>query len=203
MFSSFFYTISIFSDQLKPKITFLIAEREYFTEQSLPAFAKEYLLHNHRIFFCEADKEGNGRHILKNADEIKDADLLFVSVRRRTFTEITMNSIRNHIIEGKPVAAIRTASHPFQLRKEVLPTGHQEWTEWDREVIGGNYNGHLGKGLMCKIYPILKNGRHEILDNIRLPFLTPATLYRNSPLPKTSLALLKGVVNGHPQEPVG
>ena len=90
---------------------------------------------------------------------------------------------------------------PFN-RKETLPSGHEEWTNWDQEIIGGNYNGHLGKGLTCQIYQTSKVLSHEILDEVKLPFSTPATLYRNSPLPKSSIALLTGEVNGHPPEPV-
>jgi type 1 glutamine amidotransferase len=113
-----------------------------------------------------------------------------------------MNMIRLHIKKGKPVIGIRTASHAFQLRKETLPVGHQEWTNWDHEIIGGNYNGHLGKGLTCQIYQTSKVLNHEILHKVKLPFPTPATLYRNSPLPKSSTALLTGEVKGHPPEPV-
>ena len=191
-----------YSQEKKPKVTFLIAEREYMTEVTLPVFAKSHLIDNFRIAYCLADKEGDTRHTLKNSKHIDDADLLFVSVRRRAFTVDIMNRIRKHINEGKPVAGIRTASHAFQLRKEALPAGHAEWTKWDGEVIGGNYSGHLGKGLVCNIQSTSGEVNHEILNKVKLPFSSPATLYRNTPLPKTSVALLKGVVDGHPSEPV-
>lgn len=200
-FSSFLYLTS-YSKELKPKITFLIAEREYITEETLPVFANAHLIYDYRIAYCLADKEGDNRHTLKNSKHIDDADLLFISVRRRAFTIDIMNRIRKLVNNGKPVAGIRTASHAFQLRKEALPVGHQEWTKWDHEVIGGNYNGHLGKGLFCNVKSAAGALNHEILNKVKLPFSTPATLYRNSPLPKTSVALLEGVVDGHPPEPV-
>ena len=201
-FSSVFLYLTSYSTDLKPKITFLIAEREYLTEETLPVFAKAHLIDDYHIAYCFADKAGDSRHTLKNSKHIDDADLLFVSVRRRAFTIDIMNRIRKLVNNGKPVAGIRTASHAFQLRKEALPVGHQEWTKWDHEVIGGNYNGHLGKGLFCNIKLASGALNHEILNKVKLPFTTPATLYRNSPLPKTSVALLKGVVDGHPPEPV-
>ena len=80
-----FPTLVIFSNDQKPKVTFLIAEREYLTEETLPRFAKSHLDGNYHIQYCEADKEGNGRHILRNTQEITGADLLFISVRRRAF----------------------------------------------------------------------------------------------------------------------
>jgi len=188
--------------ETKKKITFLIAEREYQTDSSIPKFIDKHLLGHYSIFICDADNEGTKRHHLNNSNFINETDLLFVSVRRRAFTHKVMNSIRNHIDEAKPVLGIRTASHAFELRKESLPKDHQEWTSWDREVIGGNYNGHLGKGLTCSITPHLKTKEHIILDGVNLPFSTPATLYRNSPLPNHSLPLLIGSVKGHPSEPV-
>ena len=197
-----FPALVVYSNDQKPKIAFLIAEREYGTEETLPRFAKSHLDEDYHIQYCQADKEGNGRHILRNSQEIKEADLLFISVRRRAFDQNVMNMVRQHIKGGKPVIGIRTASHAFQLMKETLPVGHQEWTNWDHEIIGGNYNGHLGKGLTCQIYQTSKVLNHEILDEVKLPFPTPATLYRNSPLPKSSTALLTGEVKGHPPEPV-
>ena len=197
-----FPALVVYSNDQKPKITFLIAEREYGTEETLPRFAKSHLDEDYHIQYCQADKEGNGRHILRNSHEIKGADLIYISVRRRAFDKNVMNMVRQHIKKGKPVIGIRTASHAFQLRKETLPVGHEEWTNWDHEIIGGNYQGHLGKGLLCKIEEtsILKN--QGILNQVRLPFTSTASLYRNSPLPVGSIPLLVGSVNGYPQEPV-
>lgn len=197
-----FFIFSFASGSTQKNITFLIAEREYKTEKTLPKFAEEFLSEDFSVKFCKAPSEGNQRNHIANSSAIPKADLLFISVRRRAFKEATMELIRSHIVKGKPIIGIRTASHAFQLRKEKLPIGHQEWPEWDREVIGGNYNGHLGKGLICSINPYLKTKEHLILDGVTLPFSTPATLYRNSPLPNRSLPLLIGSVKDHPSEPV-
>ena len=186
----------------KQNITFLIAEREYHTERTLPKFAQSFLSKKYRIAFCEAEKEGDGRHLLKNASAIEEADLLFLSVRRRAFSKRVMLNIKKHVGDGKPILGIRTSSHAFDLRKESLPSGHQEWKDWDREVIGGNYDGHLGKGLNCTVMGISSLNSHQILNKVELPFSTPATLYRNSPLPKPSIPLLIGTVDGFPAEPV-
>jgi len=117
----------------KPKISFLIAEREYQTIISIPEFAESKLAKDYRLAFCHAENEGNQRHILNNSEEIANADLLFVSIRRRAFSKETMHAISKHISSGKSVIGIRTASHAFQLRKEKLLDGHQEWPEWDSE----------------------------------------------------------------------
>jgi len=186
----------------KPTIVFLIAEREYQTDKTLPVFAKENLGKKFQVHYCRADDNGPGRHTLKNAEVITSADLLFVSVRRRAFTSKTMVLIRKHVADGKPVLGIRTASHAFALRKETLPEGHETWNDWDRKIIGGNYNGHHGGGKPCRIDRFPSGPEHPISKGVKLPFDTPASLYRNSPLPKKSSPLLRGTIEGFPSEPV-
>ena len=197
-----FFLNSITSGSVQKNISFLIAEREYRTEKTLPKFAEKFLSENFTIQICNAPSEGNQRNHLSNSSVITNADLLFISVRRRAFQEKTMNLIRSHIVKGKPIIGIRTASHAFQLRKEKLPMGHKEWPSWDREIIGGNYNGHYGKELICTVQKATNSMQHPILKRVKLPFITPACLYRNSPLPNTSTALLLGLIKGSPPEPV-
>ena len=199
LFVSFYF--NVFASSQK-NITFLIAEREYKTEETLPKFAEEFLSENFSIQFCKAPSEGTRRNHITNSSAIPKTDLLFISVRRRAFREETMEQIRSHIAKGKPIIGIRTASHAFQLRKEKLPIGHQEWPEWDREIIGGNYDGHYGKELICTVQLGINSRHHPILEKIKLPFITPASLYRNSPLPEVSTALLIGSVKGFSPEPV-
>lgn len=186
----------------KKTITFIIAEREYKTEQSVPAFAHKNLSQEFILYFSQAPKEGTNRNILKNSSKIENSDLLFISVRRRAFKERTMNLIRNHVSLGKPIIGIRTTSHAFDLKNSPVPKGHQVWTEWDKKVIGGNYNGHYGKGKICSIEHFSKPVPHPILQDVKLPFTTPATLYKNSPLPKSSTVLLQGRIKDSPSEPV-
>ena len=198
LFVSFYF--NVFASSQK-NITFLIAEREYKTEKTLPKFSEEFLSENFFIQFCKAPSEGNQRNHIANSSAIAKADLLFISVRRRAFKEETMELIRSHIAKGKPIIGIRTASHAFQLRKEKVPSGHQEWPEWDGEIMGGNYNGHYGKELICTIQYATNSRHHPLLEKIT-PFSTPASLYRNSPLPNASTPLLLGSVKGFPPEPV-
>ena len=186
----------------KKTITFIIAEREYKTEKSVPAFAHKNLSQEFILYFSQAPKEGTNRNILKNSSKIENSDLLFISVRRRAFKERTMNLIRNHVSLGKPIIAIRTTSHAFDLKNSPVPKGHQVWTEWDKKVIGGNYNGHYGKGKICSIEHFSKPVPHPILQDVKLPFTTPATLYKNSPLPKSSTVLLQGRIKDSPSEQV-
>jgi type 1 glutamine amidotransferase len=205
IFLILFFKISlclISSANQKKNIIFILAEREYQTEQTLPKFAKQYLTKQFVVKFCHAPQEGPQRNLLSNPSFIAKAHLLVVSVRRRAFKEETMNLIREHVSSAKPIIGLRTSSHAFDLKKSPLPNGHQMWTEWDNEIMGGNYNGHHGKNLICTVqkYPNLVS--HPIISGIKFPFETPASLYRNSPLPQKSIPLLSGKVKGFPAEPI-
>ena len=186
----------------KSKVVFVIAEREYQTEKTLPEFAASYLSKYFKVKFCTAPREGLDRHQLKNPTAINQADLLILSVRRRAFSDQIMQSIRSHIAHGKPILGLRTASHAFQLRNDSPLEGHQDWPEWDQEVIGGNYQGHHGNDKSCLVRQIPTAGHLSFLKQVKLPFRTPASLYRNSPLPINSVPILEGVISGFPSEPV-
>lgn len=200
---SFCSIFPLFASAISKKvITFIIAEREYSTEKSIPQFAKKNLDPQFNLEYCKAPKEGERRNFLSNVSAISTADLLFVSVRRRGFREKTMKLIRKHISLGKPIIALRTSSHAFDLKKSPVPKGHQTWPRWDRDIIGGNYNGHHSKGITCNIERVPASVPSPLLKGVQLPFNTPGTLYKNSPLPPHSVAILTGSIAGFQEEPV-
>ena len=80
-----------------------------------------------------------------------------------------MGMIRKHVTDGKPVIGIRTASHAFALRKETPPDGHGTWDEWDKTIMGGNYDGHYGRGKPCRVDRFPSIPDHPILKNLKLP----------------------------------
>ena len=69
-FSSVFLFLTSYSKEANPKITFLIAEREYLTEETLPAFARSHLIEEFRIAYCLADKEGENQDTLSKIRNI-------------------------------------------------------------------------------------------------------------------------------------
>ena len=187
----------------KPTIVFLIAEREYQTEETLPVFAKEKLEAKYFTRYCTAEKEGSNRHVLKNAGAIESATFTFHQCSKTgLFGQDHGNDPQARVTDGKPVIGIRTASHAFALRKETPPDGHGTWDEWDKTIMGGNYDGHYGRGKPCRVDRFPSIPDHPILKNLKLPFETPASLYRNSPLPSESVPLLRGTIEGAPSEPL-
>ena len=82
---------SAVADAPKPHVVMLVAEREYQTDETLPAFAKQHL-DDYRSTFVFADPT-DANHLI-GIDAVKTADVLVVSVRRRTLTKDQLDIVR-------------------------------------------------------------------------------------------------------------
>ena len=118
----------------RPHAVFMIGEKNYGTAQSLPAFAKEFL-GDWKCTFVHADKKDPNH--FPGLEALADADLLVLSVRRRTPTKEQMALVRRHLSTGKPLVAIRTASHAFGAK--APDADHEAWDTFDVDVLGATY----------------------------------------------------------------
>lgn len=187
------------SAEAKPQtIVFVLAEREYKTAETVPAFYEKHLKPlGFAAKYVTAPPSGPERDNLKGLDTVlKDADLVFLSVRRRAPKAEQLKAIQKYIADGKPLVGIRTSSHPFDIRKGDSPKGHAQWKTFDPDVLGGSYNGHHGKQeTYWKIEEAAKD--HVILKGVSLESqLTGGSLYRSAPLGKSTTALATGTAEG-------
>ncbi|HEY0966975.1 MAG TPA: PVC-type heme-binding CxxCH protein [Opitutaceae bacterium] len=199
---SFGATVSVFAqaEPARKKLVMLIAEDEYETARTLPAFAAEHLQKDFNVVVLEG-AGGLDNTTFPRLNELDTADLLLISVRRRPLPPEQLAVIRRYVEAGKPVVGIRTASHPFSpAAGRTLPAGYAQWTTWDADVIGGNYSNHHGHG------PILKataaKAGHALLEGVQTPFESEAWLYRNTPLRDGTELVLSGTIPGQPAEPL-
>ena len=195
-----------FSKDNRPHVAIVMSEDEYKTNETLPAFARKYLGTDFRVslLFGRDDDLNN----VPGLEALDEADLLLVSVRRRTLPAAQLDRIRKFIAAGKPVVGIRTASHAFSLRNNAPPPdGHAAWTEFDREVLGGNYQNHLGqpKDDGPFVYARVKSSvDHPILTGLqKTEFKVGTSLYQNDPIAASATTLLMGRFDGvEKQHPV-
>ena len=189
-------------DAEQPHIVFLIAEREYQTEQTLPDFCKQYVRDGKSSFVYADPHEPNK---LIGSEAVDTADLLVVSVRRRTLPPQQLNRIRRYVESGKPVIGIRTASHAFCLRNKPPEDGFAAWPEFDSTVFGGNYTNHYKNSLVATIQRVNPSSpsAESLLSGIKeLPCASGGSLYCVSPLQEQAEVVLQGTVEGHGPEPV-
>lgn len=191
-----------FSQDTRPHIAIVVAEDEYETERTLTEFAASHLGQEFRVSFVFGSE--SERNDLPGLHLLRDADVLLLSVRRRTLPGDQMDVFRRWVAAGKPVIGIRTSSHAFAAgggRDVSEPLA--EWPEFDAQVFGGNYNGHHGNALQATIQAADGALSHPILEGVDVqPFTAGGSLYRTSPLADATQLLLAGSVPGHPSEPV-
>jgi|JI10StandDraft_1071094.scaffolds.fasta_scaffold79493_4 type 1 glutamine amidotransferase len=187
-----------------PHIVIMIGEEEYHTWETLPEFAgKELKAAPYRVTIIQADAEDKNQ-FPGFVEAMKDADLLLISVRRRTPPTAVVEAVRAHLAAGKPLVGIRTASHCFALRpKDPAPKeGLATWQEFDHEVLGGNYTNHYGKD-PATITLVAGAESHPIMDGVGVEGLIGhGGLYKNTPLQAGTTALLMGTLEGVATEPV-
>ena len=193
-----------FKNDRRPFVVFVSAESEYGAAESLPDFARELQI-GHGLS-CEilqgsTDRNSEERNYISGMESLSDADLAVLFVRRRAFPAAQIRHLRDYLDGGKPLVALRTASHAFDTRGDT-PAGHVEWREFDGEVLGGNYHGHYGRGPISTVTAAPGAKSHAILSGVEVPFTSKGSLYKASPLGKSARCLLVGSIPDHESEPV-
>src|SRR5437016_623475 len=90
-----------FKEDKRRHVVFVIGENEYHTWETLPEFAlQELVKRGVRCSFVNASPQQGDNHFA-NFNLIKEADLLFISARRRTPPKEMMALIRDHLSAGK------------------------------------------------------------------------------------------------------
>ncbi len=190
-----------FPSDNRKHLVVLCAEKEYRTNESLPKFAKEHLSDDFRISFVWDDADD--RNNLPGMEVVEDADVLLVSVRRRTLPTAQLKFVRDHVDAGKPVVGIRTASHAFCLRGKEPAAGLENWTEFDKQVFGGNYTNHHGNGPKTSV-SLAQQSRESVIHlNVDASKIVGnGSLYKVSPLAETATPLLTGSIPSADAEPI-
>ena len=194
-----------FKDDSRPLVAFITAENEYRTNQRFHEFAHELLLTKKVNCDFAAGTQSitdPGRHNIENLQILQDADLVFLSVRRRALEPEKMDAVKRYVASGKPFVGIRTASHAFSVR-ETIADSLVEWKDFDQEVWGGSYvNHHRNTETTVSIVPGMEN--HPLLKGIDTKGFTSlgSLYYQSSPLAPSTQTLLVGNIADVPQEPV-
>ena len=194
-----------FKDDRRPSVVFISAENEYSAAETLPVFTRELELHNGLrcdILQASTAKQGQEIHFISGMETLTDADLVVVYARRRGLQADQMKYLRDFLNRGKPLIGLRTASHAFDSRGSAPKEGHDEWVNFDAEVLGGNYHGHYSAGPVATITCAPGADNHPILKGVELPLRSNGSLYQASPLAAGTTLLLAGEIADQKPEPV-
>ena len=187
------------------KVVFISGSNEYVSHITLKAY-KEKLESEYphlKITILQADGPLNEKaeySNLEGTDALNDCDLLLTFVRRTTISGKAIDDIRKYVMSGRPLVALRTSSHGFQA-----------WPEFDKDVLGGNYNNHYkgepekreigadsmayvvgepqGEPQSVKINAVNKD--HPVLQGVT-DFVSKYSLYKTAPIVSDATLLLTG-----------
>lgn len=189
-----------FAGDHRPTLAMIIAEDEYETETTLPAFAQQHLGQYRVLAVYGSDKQ---RATVPGIEQIAGADALLVSVRRRPLAAKDLHVIRQFAAQGKPIIGIRTASHAFCLRNQPPTDGLSDWPEFDAEILGGHYTNHYANDKFPTVSPVANSVANPLMKSLsQTPFISKGSLYKVAPLGEGTRVLLQGAIEGEKPEPV-
>ena len=118
-------------------IVLVSGDEEYRSEEGLPMLAR--MLSKHHGFRCTVlfavDPETgivnpHANTNIPGTENLDDADLMFLQTRWRTLPDDQMEPIDRYLKAGKPVIAVRTATHGFKMQEDL----HRQVFSYHRAV---------------------------------------------------------------------
>ncbi len=159
------------------RITFVSGSFEYDSDACLEMF-HEYLDAHYdvEIVFLKA----TDWDALPGLDALNTCDVALFYTRRLTLDGEDLEKVRAYKESGRPLVALKTASHGFQ-----------NYLEFDPRVLGGNYRGHFGHGptMETGVMPTARD--HPLLEGVG-PIRSRYSLYRTRPLADDTETLMIG-----------
>lgn len=101
--------------------------------------------------------------------------------------------------DGKPLLAIRPTSHGFSERDGNVPEGKADWPEFDRDILGCQYEGGFANvdpnGQGTYVWCVPEARLHPVLSGLPTePFSVGCSLYKSDVLSESATILMKGRV---------
>jgi len=159
---------------------------EYKSDESL-AVLEEYLEKSYAIRCTRAFRKSDDD--LPGLENLEHCDAMLLFTRRLSPSPQQLERIKRYCRGGRPIVALRTASHAFQ-----------NWLELDKEILGGDYQGHYGNTNPTQVAVAKGAEKHPVLAGFA-PFVSSGSLYKNPKVAADTTVLLTGSIPGH-SEPV-
>ena len=131
-------------------IVLVSGDEEYRSEEALPQLAK-ILSHHHgfktTVLFAQDPAhpgviDPNYTENIPGLEALDDADLMVLFTRFRALPDDQMQHFEDYLMAGKPLVAIRTATHAFQFKDST-----SKWLHWSNShnVDGHPWDGGFGR----------------------------------------------------------
>jgi Trehalose utilisation len=135
-------------------------DAEYHSEEALPALAKILAVHHGftcTVLFSINPEDGTidprAKRNIPGLEALKSADLLILFIRWRDLPDEQMKHFVDYFESGRPILAIRTGTHPFELKTSKT---YEKWS-WDSKVPG--WEGGFGRKVLGETW-VAHHGEH-------------------------------------------
>ena len=141
-------------------IVFVTGDEEYRSEESMPMLAKILAVHHGfkcTVLFGINKETGQIDPVtldnIPGLEALDKADLMVLFTRFRELPDEQMKHIMDYTNSGRPIVALRTATHPFFYKKNMnSPYAKWSWQNKDeafkggygRQVLGETWVNHYG-----------------------------------------------------------
>ena len=190
-------------------IVFVVGDQEYRSEESMPAFAR--MLAARHGFKCTVLLPVNAQtgevdaSVIDNIpglEALRKADLMVLFARWLELPDAQMKEIVDYTNSGRPIVALRTATHPFNYQKHKdSPYAKYSYrsTEFEggygRQVLGETWVSHHGahQKESTRGIPAPGMAQHPILTGVT-DIWGPSDVYTITTLTGDSKPLVMGQV---------
>ncbi len=135
-------------------------DAEYHSEEALPALAKILAIRHGftcTVLFSINPDDGTidprAKHNIPGLEALKTADLLILFIRWRDLPDEQMKYFVDYVASGRPIIALRTGTHPFELKSSHT---YEKWS-WDSKVPG--WEGGFGRKVLGETW-VTHHGDH-------------------------------------------
>ncbi len=174
----------------RPYVVLVAGGNEYHADETMPDVAHEL---TDRWGCATEVLLGRGKdkaYEIPGLAALERADLLMLNLRRRALWPEQMDHFRNYLKAGKPLVALRTASHGFDAGDKA-PAELAQWPKFDIEVLGCDYRGHGPDGTDVTVAG--QAASHAILKDVQQEtWRSSGSLYSSTPVDKAATILLTG-----------
>jgi len=184
-----------FQGDPRPHVVFVVSDDHYHADKTLPEFA-QFLREEHGIHATVL--HGEGGHDIPGTANLQTADAAVIYVRRLGLPLAQIQALKDFVASGKPLIALRTASHAFKLKNAPdgsydVPEGQAEWPDFDPAILGGSYRGHEANDLESDIRNV--KGDHPIMKGVEpAEWHSKGSLYNAAPIADDAILLQEGTV---------
>jgi type 1 glutamine amidotransferase len=192
------------------RIVLVSGDEEYRSEQMMPELAR-ILARRHgfdcTVLFAIDPRDGtinpNYTSNIPGLEALDSADLLILFTRFRDLPDAQMKHFVDYVGSGRPIVAIRTATHAFDLKSSATYRRYSwDSKEWDggfgRQILGETWIAHHGRHAVESTRGVFAPDAagHPILRGIRDGEIwAPSDVYKvRLPLPAGTQPLVLGEI---------